>query len=91
VHKYLDRYWFGKYTKEIIFLLSDICNEKSNKNINIGRQTQITEPIKAQDVREQGAEMFGPKREEVAGGCRILHIEELNKLRASSNVIRLTL
>jgi hypothetical protein len=28
--------------------------------------------------------IFGPKREEVVGGCRILHNEELNNLYASS-------
>jgi hypothetical protein len=32
--------------------------------------------------------MFGPKREEVAGGWRGLHNEELHNLYASPNVIR---
>jgi hypothetical protein len=32
--------------------------------------------------------MFGPKREEVAGGWRRLHNEELHNFYASSNVIR---
>jgi hypothetical protein len=32
--------------------------------------------------------IFGPKREEVAGGCRGLHNEELHKLSGSPNIIR---
>jgi hypothetical protein len=32
--------------------------------------------------------IFGPKREEGAGGCRRLHNEELYSLYASSNIIR---
>jgi len=32
--------------------------------------------------------IFGPKREEVAGGWRILHNEELNNFYASPNIIR---
>jgi hypothetical protein len=32
--------------------------------------------------------IFGPKREEVAGGWRRLHNEELHNLHASRNVIR---
>jgi hypothetical protein len=32
--------------------------------------------------------IFGPKREEVAGGCRRLHNEELHNLYASPNKIR---
>jgi hypothetical protein len=32
--------------------------------------------------------IFGPKKEEVAGGWRRLHNEELHNLYASSNVIR---
>jgi hypothetical protein len=32
--------------------------------------------------------IFGPKREEVAGGWRRLHSEELRNLYASPNVIR---
>jgi hypothetical protein len=32
--------------------------------------------------------IFGPKREEVAGGWRRLHNEELHNLYASSNIIR---
>jgi hypothetical protein len=32
--------------------------------------------------------MFGPKREEVAGGWRRLHNEELHNLYASPNIIR---
>jgi hypothetical protein len=31
---------------------------------------------------------FGPKREEVAGGWRTLHNEELRNLNASPNIIR---
>jgi len=31
--------------------------------------------------------IFGPKREEVAGGWRILHNEKLHKLYASPNMI----
>jgi len=31
--------------------------------------------------------MFGPKREEVAGGWRRLHNEELHNLYASPNII----
>jgi hypothetical protein len=31
--------------------------------------------------------IFGPKREEVAGGCRRLHNEELHNLYASSDII----
>jgi hypothetical protein len=31
---------------------------------------------------------FGPKREEVAGGWRRLHNEELHNLYASPNIIR---
>jgi len=31
---------------------------------------------------------FGYKREKVAGGCRRLHNEELHKLYASRNIIR---
>jgi hypothetical protein len=31
--------------------------------------------------------IFGPKREEVAGGWRRLHNEELHNLYASSNII----
>jgi hypothetical protein len=34
--------------------------------------------------------IFGPKREEVEGGWRRLHNEELHNLYASSNVIRVT-
>jgi hypothetical protein len=34
--------------------------------------------------------IFGPKREEVAGGWRKLHSEELHNLYASPNVIRVT-
>jgi hypothetical protein len=33
--------------------------------------------------------VFGPKREEVAGGWRRLHNEELSNLYSSSNVIRM--
>jgi hypothetical protein len=33
--------------------------------------------------------IFGPKREEVAGGWRRLHNEELHNLYASSNIIRM--
>jgi hypothetical protein len=33
--------------------------------------------------------IFGPKREEVAGGWRRLHSEDLHNLYASQNVIRL--
>jgi hypothetical protein len=32
--------------------------------------------------------IFGPKREEVAGGWRRLHNEELHNLYALSNIIR---
>jgi len=32
--------------------------------------------------------ILGPKREEVAGGCRRLHNEEIRGLYASSNVVR---
>jgi hypothetical protein len=32
--------------------------------------------------------IFGPKREEVAGGWRRLHNEDLNSLYASSNIVR---
>jgi hypothetical protein len=32
--------------------------------------------------------IFGPKREEVAGGCRRLHNEELHYLYAAQNIIR---
>jgi len=32
--------------------------------------------------------IFGPKREEVVGGWRRLHNEELHNLYASSNIIR---
>jgi hypothetical protein len=32
--------------------------------------------------------IFGPKREEVAGGCRSLHNEELQNLCASPNIIK---
>jgi hypothetical protein len=31
--------------------------------------------------------IFGPKREEVAGGCRKLHNEELHNLYISQNII----
>jgi hypothetical protein len=31
--------------------------------------------------------LFGPKREEVIGGCRELHNEELHKLYFSHNII----
>jgi hypothetical protein len=31
--------------------------------------------------------IFGPKREEVAGGWRRMHNEELHNLNASSNII----
>jgi hypothetical protein len=31
--------------------------------------------------------IFGPKREEVAGGWRILHNEELRNLHASANTV----
>jgi hypothetical protein len=34
--------------------------------------------------------IFEPKREEVAGGWRRLHNEELHNLYASSNIIRVT-
>jgi hypothetical protein len=32
--------------------------------------------------------LFGPKREEVTGGWRKLHNEELNNLYSSENIIR---
>jgi hypothetical protein len=32
--------------------------------------------------------IFGPKREEVAGGWRTLHNEELHNLYASPNIVR---
>jgi hypothetical protein len=32
--------------------------------------------------------IFGPKRDEVTGGCRKLHTEEFRNLYSSSNVIR---
>jgi hypothetical protein len=34
--------------------------------------------------------IFGPKREEVEGGWRRLHNEELHNLYASPNIIRVT-
>jgi hypothetical protein len=34
--------------------------------------------------------IFGPKREEVAGGWRKLHNDKLHNLYASSSVIRVT-
>jgi hypothetical protein len=34
--------------------------------------------------------IFGPKREEVAGGWRRLHNEELHNLYASPNIIEMT-
>jgi hypothetical protein len=34
--------------------------------------------------------IFGPKREEVAGGRRRLHSEELHNLYASQNIITVT-
>jgi hypothetical protein len=33
--------------------------------------------------------VFGPKRDEVTGGCRKLHIEELHSLYSSPNIIRM--
>jgi hypothetical protein len=33
--------------------------------------------------------IFGPYRDEVAGGCRRLHNEELHNLYASPNVVRM--
>jgi hypothetical protein len=33
--------------------------------------------------------IFGPKREDVAGGCKRLHNEELHNLYASPNIIRM--
>jgi hypothetical protein len=33
--------------------------------------------------------IFGPKREEVAGGWRRLHNEELHNLYASLNIVRM--
>jgi hypothetical protein len=33
--------------------------------------------------------IFGSKREEVAGGCRRLHSEELRNLYVSANVVRM--
>jgi hypothetical protein len=32
--------------------------------------------------------IFGPKREEVAGGCRSLHNEELHNIYTLRNIIR---
>jgi hypothetical protein len=32
--------------------------------------------------------IFGPKREEVAGGCRRLHNEELHDLYASPDIVK---
>jgi hypothetical protein len=32
--------------------------------------------------------IFGTKREEVAGGCRRLHSEELHNLYTSQNIVR---
>jgi hypothetical protein len=34
--------------------------------------------------------IFGPKREEVVGGCRRLHNKELHNLHTSANIIRET-
>jgi hypothetical protein len=34
--------------------------------------------------------IFGPKRDEVTGGCRKLHNEELYNLYSSPNIIRMT-
>jgi hypothetical protein len=34
--------------------------------------------------------MFGPKRDEVTGGWRKLHIDELHDLYSSPNIIRMT-
>jgi hypothetical protein len=34
-------------------------------------------------------ELFGPKREEIAGGWRTLHSEELHDLYSSPNIISL--
>jgi hypothetical protein len=41
-------------------------------------------------VSDQGTEerICGPKKEEVVGGWRTLHIEELHNLYASPNIIR---
>jgi hypothetical protein len=33
--------------------------------------------------------IFGPKRDEVTGGCRKLHNEELHNLYSSPNIIRM--
>jgi hypothetical protein len=33
--------------------------------------------------------IFGPKRDEVTGGCRKLHNEELHKLYSSPTIIRM--
>jgi hypothetical protein len=33
--------------------------------------------------------IFGPKRDEVAGGCRKLHNEKLHNLYSSTNIIRM--
>jgi hypothetical protein len=48
------------------------------------------EEERIEDVSERNAEdSFGPKRDEVTEGYRILHNGELHNLYSSSNIIRL--
>jgi hypothetical protein len=61
--------------------------------LNTGRWTKSKNPVVLNRLRVFGnrvlRRIYGPKRDEMTGGWKTLHNEELHSLYSSSNVIRI--